>query len=319
MLTSLCLSFSVTFLLLIVLLKTRLADFALDQPNERSLHMHLTPRTGGLAIVCGMLVAWMVADVSLPWLFLILALVGVSLIDDIRGLSVRWRLLVQLLICGFFVYLYSKQLHYLLWLPVLFVMVWMTNLYNFMDGSDGLAGGMGLFGFSSYAIAFYLSGDALLANMSISIAAACFAFLLFNFHPAKIFMGDSGSIPLGFLAGAMALLGCVQAYWPVWFPVLIFSPFIVDATVTLLKRLRNGERLSQAHKSHYYQRLVQISWGHKKTAVAEYLLMLLCSLTALLFLQASTLLVIILLVGWILIYMVLAVLIDKHWKQKISL
>ena len=311
-------SFFVTFILLIVLLKTRLADFALDEPNGRSLHVHLTPRTGGLAIMFGLIITLWIAQINLSWVWLVLALVSISLIDDIRGLSVRWRFLVQFIVCGFFVLLYIHQIHYLLWVPVLLGMVWMTNLYNFMDGSDGLAGGMGLLGFSTYAFASYLSGDFQLAIMSASISASSGAFLIFNFHPAKIFMGDAGSIPLGFLAGAIGVYGIIHNYWQAWFPLLVFSPFIVDTTVTLVKRLLNGERLSQAHRNHYYQRLVQMGCGHKKTAIYEYVLMLLCSVSALILLKLPTSLVVCALVLWILIYLALTAYVDKRWKQKLS-
>ncbi len=310
-------SFTVTFILLIVLLKTRLVDFALDEPNGRSLHVRLTPRTGGLAVMSGLIVALLIAQLSLSWIWLVLALVSISLIDDICGLSVRWRFFVQFIVCGFFVFLCGQQIHYLLWIPLLLGLVWMTNLYNFMDGSDGLAGGMGLFGFGAYAIASYLSHDFQLAIMNASIAASCVGFLIFNFHPAKIFMGDSGSIPLGFLAGAVGVYGFIHSYWQVWFPLLVFSPFIVDATVTLFKRLLNGERVSQAHRSHYYQRLVQMGWGHKKTAIMEYILMLLCSVSALILLMFSNILVVCVLVLWMLIYLTLTTYIDKYWQQKL--
>ena len=310
-------SFGVTFVLLIVLLKTRLVDFALDAPNARSLHVNLTPRTGGLAIMVGLMVALRSAQINLPWVWLVLILVSISLIDDMRGLRARWRFLVQCIVCGFFVFLYSHHMHYLLWLPVLLGLVWMTNLYNFMDGSDGLAGGMGLFGFSTYAIASYFSGDTQLATISASIAASCVAFLLFNFHPAKIFMGDSGSIPLGFLAGAIGVYGYIQGYWQGWFPLLILSPFIVDATATLFKRFMRGEKLSQAHRSHYYQRLVQLGFGHKKTAIMEYTLMLFCSVSALILFKLSNIVIACTLILWALIYLVLAINIDKAWKRKL--
>ena len=154
--------------------------------------------------------------------------------------------------------------------------MWVTNLYNFMDGSDGLAGGMALFGFGAYALAAWLAGDAVFVVVAASIAAAAAAFLVFNFPPAKVFMGDAGSIPLGFLAAALGILGWRAGHWPLWFPVLVFSPFIIDASVTLARRLLRGERVWRAHRSHYYQRLVQLGWGHRNTALAEYALMAGC-------------------------------------------
>jgi UDP-N-acetylmuramyl pentapeptide phosphotransferase/UDP-N-acetylglucosamine-1-phosphate transferase len=149
----------------------------------------------------------------------------------------------------------------------------MTNLYNFMDGSDGLAGGMAVFGFGAFAAAAALAGDASICLAALGIAAAALAFLAFNLPPARVFMGDAGSILLGFLAGALGLLGIARGLWPVWFPVLVFSPFIADASVTLIRRLFRGERIWEAHRSHYYQRLVQLGWGHRRTALVEYLLM----------------------------------------------
>jgi len=94
-------------------------------------------------------------------------------------------------------------------------------------------------------------------------------------------MGDAGSIPLGFLAAALGLVGWHADHWPLWFPVLVFSPFAVDASITLARRLLRGEAFWRAHRSHYYQRLVQLGWGHRNTALAEYALMAGCGATAL--------------------------------------
>lgn len=185
-----------------------------------------------------------------------------------------------------------------------------------MDGSDGLAGGMGLFGFSAYAIAAFIIGDFDLAMMNAVIAMACFAFLLFNFHPAKIFMGDSGSIPLGFLSGSIGIYGYFQALWPGWFPILVFSPFIVDATVTLIKRQIAGEKVWQAHRSHYYQRLVQMGWGHKKTAIGEYVLMLLLAVASILMLSITFVWQMTCLIIWGMVYFILMRLIDEKWNKQ---
>ncbi|HYN53140.1 MAG TPA: glycosyltransferase family 4 protein, partial [Methylotenera sp.] len=243
----LVITFLISFLGLVLLLKTRLINIALDQPNHRSLHTKSTPRIGGLAIMLGVLVTWLSLSVTWYWVLLPLSLMIVSLIDDIYHLSVKWRLLAQLLVSAGFVFMMVSAEAWWLIIPLTLFITWMTNLYNFMDGSDGLAGGMGLFGFSAYAIAAFIMGDITVAMMNGAIAVACFAFLLFNFHPAKIFMGDSGSIPLGFLAGSIGVYGYFQSLWPVWFPVLVFSPFIIDATVTLIKRLLAGEKVWQAH------------------------------------------------------------------------
>ena len=123
--------------------------------------------------------------------------------------------------------------------------------------------------------------------LCLSVSASAAAFLIFNFHPAKIFLGDSGSIPLGFLAGCLALLGAQRGNWPLWFPLMVFSPFIVDATVTLLRRLLRGDKVWQAHREHFYQRLVLSGFGHRNTALAEYALMIICGAFGLLAVQAG--------------------------------
>jgi UDP-N-acetylmuramyl pentapeptide phosphotransferase/UDP-N-acetylglucosamine-1-phosphate transferase len=159
--------------------------------------------------------------------------------------------------------------------------VWMTNLYNFMDGADGVAGGMALIGFGAYAVAAELAGAPALAAACAAIAAASAAFLLLNFHPARIFMGDVGSIPLGFLAAALGLVGWRNDLWPLWFPLLVFGPFVGDATLTLLRRLARRERIWLAHRSHYYQRMVLMGMSHRRAAVLGYLAMALCAAAAL--------------------------------------
>jgi len=309
-------SFLLTLTGLLVLLKTRLRHLAIDKPNERSLHNSFIPRTGGLAIMAGALVTWLFIGVSYEWLLLPVALIAISLVDDIRGLKARWRFLAQIIVCAAFLALHPQNI--VLWaMPLLLVaMVWMVNLYNFMDGSDGLAGGMALFGFGAYAVAAYLAGNAELATLCTIISAANLAFLIFNFHPAKIFMGDAGSIPLGFFAAAIGLSGWQQGVWSYWFPLLVFSPFIVDASVTLLKRTLRRERIWQAHKSHYYQRLVQMGWGHRKTALVEYGMMLAAGISGIVATIYGGWLTMAIIAVWCLTYAAIMVAIDLAWSRR---
>jgi len=115
-------------------------------------------------------------------------------------------------------------------------------------------------------------------------------------------MGDTGSSLLGLLAGGLSIWGAREGVFPFWVAPLVFSPFIVDSTVTLLRRLGRGERVWQAHKSHYYQRLVQSGWGHKKTVLYEYVLMLACGLSALLAQQLNYQGQVALILFWCLVY-----------------
>lgn len=262
------------------------ARVALDQPNERSLHAAPVPRTGGIGLMLGIAGGWALAVPVLPWAFWVaLAIViGVSFADDYagQGLSVVFRLLAHAVAAAFVVYAMPALSAQPLYAFVAVLAVcWMCNLYNFMDGSDGLAGGMALFGFCGYAIAAWLACHAEFALLNLAVAASASGFLLHNFHPARIFLGDAGSVPLGFLAGVFGLMGWTQALWPWWFPVLVFSPFIVDASVTLARRACAGVAVWRAHRDHYYQRLVRLGWGHRRTALAEYGLMGACGAAAL--------------------------------------
>jgi len=310
------LAFAVTLSVLLLLLGTRLSRIALDEPNHRSLHTHLTPRTGGVAMMAGVLFAWLLAGISWLWVIPVMLLLSISLLDDMRGLPVRWRLLAQLAISVGMITVVLPD--YPWWWQALAVLAitWMINLYNFMDGSDGLAGGMALFGFASYAVAALLNNDMQLAALNAAVVTASFAFLLFNFHPARIFLGDGGSVPLGFLAGAIGLYGWRNEAWPAWFPLLVFSPFIVDASVTLCKRLLRGEKIWQAHRTHYYQRLIQLGWGHRKTAIAEYGLMAISGCSAIVLIEQPLFIVVVALLVWLVFYFIILRLIDSQWALK---
>ncbi len=292
----------------------RRSRLPMDHPNERSLHAMPTPRIGGLGIMAGVLVAavWLAEAVLLPTMLAAFALAAMSVLDDVRGLPVRVRFL------GHFVAAVSCLLALGLtgWalLAGTLAVVWMTNLYNFMDGSDGLAGGMAAIGFGALALAAWLGDTHGLAFFCASIAAAALAFLRFNFPPARVFMGDAGSIPLGFLAASLGILGAIQHVWPWLFPLLVFSPFIVDASVTLAQRALRGEKIWQAHRSHYYQRVVLLGASHRQLALAAYVLMLVMAALAfaILFLPQHA--------AWLLIlsvapYLLLFPAIDFRWHQ----
>ena len=275
------LSFVVAFIASRVLL-ARFARFALDHPNARSLHERPVPRTGGIALLAGVAVAApFVASVLWMPLLLAYALAGVSLVDDLRGMPTAVRLAFHLVAAAVLAWYVLAPMHPLELALLAVAVAWITNLYNFMDGSDGLAGGMTFIGFGIYTIAAVLVRDVPLALLCATISMAGAAFLAHNFHPARIFLGDVGSIPVGFLAGGLGLVGWRDDVWPLWFPLLVFAPFIGDATVTLLRRLARRERVWQAHRDHYYQRLVRMGFGHRGTAYIGYALMAACGAIAL--------------------------------------
>jgi len=275
------LSFVIAYGLVRVLL-TRFARVALDRPNERSLHERPVPRTGGIAVLlgCASALAFGSGQIWLP-LVIAVALGAVSFFDDLHGLPTAARLAAHLAAATFFAWYVLSPMAPLELALIVIAIAWLTNLYNFMDGSDGLAGGMALIGFAACALAASAAGHATIALLCGAVAAASAAFLVHNFHPARIFLGDVGSIPLGFLAGAVGVLGWRDDAWPLWFPVLVFGPFIGDATLTLVKRVIRGERVWRAHRDHYYQRMVRMGLGHRKTALLSYAAMIACAAAAL--------------------------------------
>lgn len=296
----------------------------LDHPNERSLHSRPTPRTGGVAILSSFGLSspiWIFSiGTAYPvgWLVTGAGIIAVlSFLDDWRGLSVGGRFLGHLFGSGLVVMGADLALPLMpldmsmfpMWLIFglsMIFLVWMINLYNFMDGMDGFAGGMTIIGFGTFAIFGWLAGNLPFAVLSLSLASAAGGFMVFNFPPARIFMGDAGSASLGLLAGGFILWGARDNVFPFWTGVLVFSPFIVDASVTLLRRMLRGERFWQAHKTHYYQRLVLLGWGHRKTVLAEYVLMFACAVSALWMVSTSLSTQLAVLIFWSFVYTVLA-------------
>lgn len=268
----------------------------LDQPNARSMHRVPVPRTGGIALIGACLLVALSLEprlrggLALLWLpALALALLGA--IDDRRGLPVRVRLPVQLAAALPVAWSVASAMVAASGASalapafaaaiLLFVLAigWSTNLYNFMDGIDGLAGTMAVIGFGALALA--CPPGTALAVLAAAAAGAAAGFLLFNRPPARIFLGDVGSIPLGFLAAGIGLVGWRDGYWPLWFAPLVFLPFICDASVTLALRLARGERVWTAHREHAYQRLALLGLGHGGTTAVYGALMLACAGVAL--------------------------------------
>ncbi len=250
------------------------ACLPIDVANSRSLHAGSVPRIGGMAMGLGIGFALQLTPSHTVPAVPVLAATGLlllSFVDDWCSLPIFPRLLGHLLAAGVVV----AALHLPLWPSILavFAIVWATNLYNFMDGADGLAGGMTAIGFGAYALAAWPVSPEIFW-ISIPIAGAAMGFLIFNFPPAKVFMGDAGSIPVGFLAGALGLIGWRNEIWPFWFPALVFSPFLVDATATVLRRLLSKQKVWQAHREHYYQRLVLMNWSHRRLALLAWGLMI---------------------------------------------
>jgi len=256
----------------------------LDRPNERSSHAQPTPRGAGLALVPLLLLLWagLARHDALPGqagivLAAALVLLLVSFLDDLRGLSAGVRFPMHLLAVA--AGLWALPGDWTLtrgllppWADLLLgglAWLWFLELTNFMDGIDGISGvelgsiALGLVLLA--ALGLLAPGPGLAALL---LLAALLGFLAWNWHPAAIFLGDAGSVPLGFLAGWLLLLACGQGLWPV--ALILPAYYWADATLTLLKRARRGEKVWQAHRSHFYQRALA-SLGHGQVAGAVLL------------------------------------------------
>ena len=287
-----------------------------DVPNARSLHSTPVPRAGGMAIIVPALVGgWITAPSIRLTLGCAAILAFISFLDDIHPMPPWLRLLAHTLAAGLVVFTAGGHWPLPLALFTIATIVWMTNLFNFMDGADGLAGGMAVIGFGCYAYIAAFAGQTALATVSASIATCSLIFLAFNFHPARIFMGDIGSIPLGFLAATIGMLGWNESLWSPVVPLLAFSPFIADATITLTKRMLAGERFWQPHKNHYYQRMIRMGLGHRNTALAAYVLMTASAASAIAFSGATAAKQVAVVIAWAIAYLGLAFFIDHRWRQ----
>ena len=246
-----------------------------DHPTPRSLHERPVSRVGGLAIWAGFLPAALLGEVpgagGSIWVAAWLLVTAVSLADDWRAVRPALRLgvhaLAALAVAAAMLRPDPAEAVSLAQAIAIAVtalaLVWSANLFNFMDGNDGLAAAMAICGFGAYGAAAMLAGTP--AGTYLALAAATLPFLAVNLPPARTFLGDGGSVPLGFLAAVFGFAGVRAGTWPEWFPLLVFLPFIADATVTMFRRLANREDVFEAHKRHYYQRLHQMGAGHPGT------------------------------------------------------
>jgi UDP-N-acetylmuramyl pentapeptide phosphotransferase/UDP-N-acetylglucosamine-1-phosphate transferase len=301
------------------LLRTGLAwRLATDVPNDRSLHNAPTPRVGGWGIVPVVIIAVLLSAPGL-WCAAVgtVFLAAVSQMDDRRGLPARVRFAAHLAAVVGLVVAFPANVPWWALVILAFLMLWLVNLYNFMDGADGLAGGMALFGFAGYAVAALLSERPLpeLGWSSAAVSGAALGFLFFNFHPARIFLGDAGSISLGFLAGALGYWGWRGGVWQIWFPVMVFAPFIADASVTLTRRLLRGEKFWQPHREHYYQRMVRSGIGHAKTALVWYGVMAAGITLAIIALDRTPVFQWCIVALWLIVLLLAGVVIDVRWRH----
>ncbi len=258
----------------------------MDSPNERSSHTVDTPRGGGLGIILPVLIAlvaiWLTNSydrgVSTGLLLVVVLLGAVGWLDDRYGLHVLLRIAAQTIgglavlgTIGTFTHLEiagnTISLLSLAAPMTLFWFLWMTNLYNFMDGIDGIAAAQAAIAGCVLGIWFTIHEDHVMALCSYVIMAASLGFLVWNWAPARIFMGDVGSSTLGGVFAAMALVAYQTHRIPFGAFLLLFGVFLADATATLVKRILQRKKFWRAHREHFYQRAVIAGWSHAQVTL----------------------------------------------------
>lgn len=257
----------------------------LDLPVSRSAHSEPVPVGGGLGIVLVYLLAtaflYLTARLPLPELMavmggMVIAVVG--FIDDRRHLDIRWRIPLQLLAAIWSVWWlgdvpaiafgnWTLPTSWLLDGLAVVALIWLLNLYNFMDGIDGLAGSELVFVMAATCFLASYNDDRSLLTLAAVLGGAGAGFLVWNWPPARIFMGDTGSGFIGYSLGILALLSMHHGSMNVWTWVLLLGVFIVDATVTLLRRYCLGERWYEGHSSHAYQHASRKYRSHGKVTI----------------------------------------------------
>ena len=269
-----------------LLQKYALKHSLIDVPNERSSHLMPTPRGGGLSIVIPVLIciavlfltAQIEKDIAIALGIGCFFVASVGWIDDHQHIPANWRALLYGIAAVLAVYFIVESDNFqsvfshlpfgiMISFMIVIWVVWMTNLYNFMDGTDALAAIQTICTSLLVGVIFWLEGQYGLATVCFVISASSCGFLFWNWPPAKIFMGDVGSCSLGFCFGVLAVIGEIQGSVPLIVVFILLSIFICDTTFTLLMRIFANEKWYQAHKSHAYQRLVQLGMSHKKLAI----------------------------------------------------
>ena len=259
----------------------------LDQPSGRSSHSAATPRGGGIAIVVSFVVltAWLTRTTRLPPTLggallgsgLLVAMAG--FLDDHRPLPARWRFLAHFAaaVGGLWcihaippVPIFGVSVD-LGWFGIALAaayIIWMVNLYNFMDGIDGIAGVEAITACLGGALCWWLATATQHWFVPVALACSVAGFLAWNFPPAKIFMGDAGSGFIGVVLGVLSLWSAQTATQVFWCWFILLGCFMVDATTTLIRRVRRGERFNEAHRSHAYQHAARKHGSHRAVTLA---------------------------------------------------
>lgn len=275
---------------------------AIDVPKDnRRVHSTPIPRMGGLAIFIGFIVSFlyfsgMEMDKMIGISVAAALIVGSGIVDDIYHLSAKAKLIVQI-IASLIIVAVGIRIQYftnpfdsdsLIWLHYLsvpmtvFWIVGITNTVNLIDGLDGLAAGISMISSITLAFVAMVNGNVEIAMMTVAVSGACLGFLPYNFNPAKIFMGDAGSLFLGFILAVISIEGTLKSTTALAFaiPILALGLPIFDTTFAIVRRMINNRPIMEADKGHLHHRLLSIGMNQKRAVLTLYLISVLLGMSA---------------------------------------
>lgn len=281
---------------------------AVDLPNQRKVHDRVMPRLGGIAIYIGFVVAlWLIRPLNNELLGLLLggtAILLVGMLDDLRGLPPVGKLVGQIAAAAivvaagvrveFVTHPFSlEETISLGWLTVPVTIFWIigvTNAVNLIDGLDGLAAGVSAIAAATLAVVAWKEGQMLVVYCALVLAASSLGFLRHNFHPAKIFMGDSGAMFLGYNLSVLAILGLTKSATTIslFIPVVILGIPLLDTSCAIIRRYVNNQPIFQADKAHLHHRLLAMGFSHRQTVLMIYAVNLVLGASAILLTQLTT-------------------------------
>lgn len=279
---------------------------AVDKPNSRKVHNKLMPRLGGLAIFIGVIAGYFAGGVYTQKVTAIsvgaILIILLGILDDKYELSAKVKLAGQIFVASLIVYsglvvnfisipyLGHFELGWWSYPLTIFWIVAFTNAINLIDGLDGLSAGISAIGIITIAIMAGLAGKVLIFTLSLILLGSIFGFLFYNFHPAKIFMGDTGALFLGYSISILSLLGLYKSVTLFSFivPIIILGVPVFDTTFAIIRRIVNKKPIASPDKAHLHHRLLDLGFSHRNTVLAIYAFGILFSISALL-LSESTL------------------------------
>lgn len=312
-----------------------------DKPDARKVHSHVMPRLGGLAIYIAFLAGYLYMStiIELPISIMVGAtiIMLVGFIDDKFQIKPWQKLLGQLIAAivvlsdGLFIkYLtipfVDESVQVSLWIAIPISLIWIigvTNAVNLIDGLDGLASGVSIIAATAIFAMSLIMNDVIVAFLSIALIGSTLGFLFFNFHPAKIFMGDTGSLLLGFLLSILSLISFKQVtIITLIIPILILAIPIIDTTIAIIRRKLNRQRIMDADKNHLHHRLLAVGFSHRQAVLFIYLMAFFFGASAILVYKADLVASILIFVFLLLVTELLIEafgLINKNYKPLLKL